>query len=391
MGFPPSLVRDLLSTLRIDGSGYLLDPFCGTGSTLVEGKLAGVTSIGVDSNPVSVETSWAKTYWELDPDRLRALASEILEKRTRMSLGRFSREKSPLSVVERGWLRSSVANEAQWFLQAIDETASGDYSRFLAIAFVWAIKESASNVRFGPEAYKVVRKGRISIEHIFSRKILQIVHDLEHIQRRIPVRAATFVLNGDSRKIDQLLEQSPGEVRWAISSPPYPTEHDYVRISRIELELLGMVKTLSDLRTIKQSMLRSNSKTVYSTDSDYELLKECEPIGRIIARLRRKARQKKYGFARQYPKVIGEYFGGLHRHLLGLGEVMAKGGGCAYVLGQQCSYFGCFIPTADLVAHICKRHGLPFHVMAITDWKTRRATRGTRRKIKEQLLFLRRK
>lgn len=390
MGFPSSLVRELISALKIDGPGYLLDPFCGTGTTLVEGKLAGVTCIGVDSNPVSVETSWAKTCWELDPERLAALASEILEKRGQVSLERGPRGKWPLSVVERGWLRSSVANEAQWFLQEIDETASGDYSRFLAIAFVWSIKESASNVKFGPEAYKVVRRGRISIEHIFSRKILQIVHDLEHVQR-MSVRAPTFVLNGDSREIDRLLEESPGVIKWAIASPPYPTEHDYARISRIELELLGMVKTAGDLRAIKQSMLRSNSKTVYSTDNDYGPLKECEPIGRIIARLRGKAQQKKYGFARQYPKVIGEYFGGLYRHLLNLGNVMPKDGRCAYVLGQECSYFGCFVPTADLVAHMCRRHGLPFDVVAITDWKTRRASRGTRRKIKEQILFLKRK
>jgi len=389
MGFPPGLVRNLILELKVDNSGWLLDPFCGTGTTLVEAKSLGIPSVGVDSNPFFVYTSWAKTYWKLDPERILDLAKCVMEKRKQTCFKNLPMEDSWLSVVKRGWLRESVAYEANKLLEKIKETTKGDYSTFLTMALVWSVKEWASNVKFGPEAYKVVRRGRISVSHFFLKKILQIASDLNQVQGS-SVSGQTRVLNGDSREIASLLKGFPGSIKWVITSPPYPTEHDYTRITRIELELLGLVRTSADLRKIKQMMIRSNSKNVYYSDNDYDLIRGCTKIRQIVDNLSEKARRKQYGFAKQYPRVIGEYFGGLYRHLRSLGELMPRGARCAYVLGEQCSYLGCFIPTASIVAHMSRHHDLPFEVTGMTNWRTRRATRGTRRKIKEQILFLRR-
>jgi methylase of polypeptide subunit release factors len=41
--------------------GQVLDPFCGSGTVLVEGRLAGRRVTGVDANPLAVELSWLKT------------------------------------------------------------------------------------------------------------------------------------------------------------------------------------------------------------------------------------------------------------------------------------------------------------------------------------------
>src|SRR5690554_3131682 len=52
LSFPPHLVRDYMSRFGIRPGGVLLDPFCGTGTTLVEAKKNGVESIGVEAIPI---------------------------------------------------------------------------------------------------------------------------------------------------------------------------------------------------------------------------------------------------------------------------------------------------------------------------------------------------
>jgi hypothetical protein len=50
----------------------IVDPFCGSGTTLVEIRAAGMRAVGVDLNPLAVLVSRAKT-WTVPPRRLRDL------------------------------------------------------------------------------------------------------------------------------------------------------------------------------------------------------------------------------------------------------------------------------------------------------------------------------
>lgn len=390
MGFSPSLVKDLILKMDVNASGYLLDPFCGTGTTLVEAKFSGIPSIGVDSNPFFVATSWAKTYWRLEPKKLLVATHRVLQTYQKSKRGPAKDfQLKSASVVSRGWLRPSVWWEARELLDCIYQNETGILSRILALVLTWAVKEWASNVRFGPEAYKITRRDKISVSNAFEKKISQVYTDLINIpQARINVPVRIF--HGDSRDIVTLVKYDHKPVKWVITSPPYPTEHDYTRVTRIELELLDLVKNSQDLRKIKQIMLRSNSKNIYISDNDYELVRSCKFIRERVDFLKRKAQKKNHGFAKQYPKVVGEYFGGLYRHMLSLSNILPAGAKCAYVVGQQCSYLDCFIPTGEIIAKMCKTLKLPFEKINLIDLRTRRGTRGTRRPIKEQVLLLRR-
>ncbi len=53
LSYPPHLVRDYLDRFGLGQKQCVLDPFCGTGTTLVECKKRGVPSIGIEANPVT--------------------------------------------------------------------------------------------------------------------------------------------------------------------------------------------------------------------------------------------------------------------------------------------------------------------------------------------------
>lgn len=53
LSFPPHLVRDYLSRFGVNERSTVLDPFCGTGTTLVQCKKARICSIGIEANPMA--------------------------------------------------------------------------------------------------------------------------------------------------------------------------------------------------------------------------------------------------------------------------------------------------------------------------------------------------
>src|SRR5580698_2109197 len=70
LSFPPHLVRDYIQKFGLNSKHRVLDPFCGTGTTLVECKKLGIPSFGLESNPVVYFASQTKLNWNVPPQGL---------------------------------------------------------------------------------------------------------------------------------------------------------------------------------------------------------------------------------------------------------------------------------------------------------------------------------
>ncbi|MBS1865881.1 MAG: DNA methyltransferase, partial [Acidobacteria bacterium] len=77
LSFPPHLVRTYLSQFGVGQSETVLDPFCGTGTTLVECKKMGIRSIGVEANALPQFASSVKVNWGADSRELLRHAGKI--------------------------------------------------------------------------------------------------------------------------------------------------------------------------------------------------------------------------------------------------------------------------------------------------------------------------
>src|SRR5438034_402265 len=76
--FPPQLPKAILENFASKGQ-TVLDPFCGSGTTLVEAKISGVDAIGVDVNGLSVLLSKVKAtpLLPLQSEKIKLFASRI--------------------------------------------------------------------------------------------------------------------------------------------------------------------------------------------------------------------------------------------------------------------------------------------------------------------------
>src|SRR4051812_16341674 len=66
LSFPPHLVRHYINEFGLGSDDLILDPFCGTGTTLVESKLHNVPSVGFEANKFAHFASSVKTDWNAD-------------------------------------------------------------------------------------------------------------------------------------------------------------------------------------------------------------------------------------------------------------------------------------------------------------------------------------
>src|SRR6185369_1201965 len=80
LSFPPHLVRQYISAFKLGKDDLLLDPFCGTGTTLVEAKKNRIPSIGCDAHPFAALVSRVKTNWTIDARLLRNTFRRILRR-----------------------------------------------------------------------------------------------------------------------------------------------------------------------------------------------------------------------------------------------------------------------------------------------------------------------
>jgi DNA modification methylase len=391
LGFSDKLVSAMMDRLDVQKDQTILDAFCGTGTTLVESMKRGITSVGIDASPFSCFVSRVKTNRALSADLLlRALVDVGIEyeltyksrDNARSSAYKYLRDSG---MVDRGWISAVPLRHALALKEAIYRASPNAACRdaFL-LALVANLSTKIGNMKYGPEIYCGPPKRSVDVWKIFQANVLQMVKDLCIADNA--ELATARVLKGDARNCSSLLQRNGfRKVHVAITSPPYPAEHDYTRNTRLELAFLDFVTSNDCIRSIKRTMVRSHTKGVYKSDRDAELVRDNKDINALADKIEKRCRHKTYGFARLYPTVIRSYFGGMKRHLDSVSSVLAAGGQYALVVGDQASYLGTHVPTSELLGQIAEESG--FKVQDQIVWRTRRPS--TRKKLmKEHALIL---
>lgn len=387
LSFPPHLVRTYIQRFGITENQKVLDPFCGTGTTIVECKKLGIPSTGIEAHPMIGFAGRVKTDWDVEPREFGEHAREIAAEAEK----RIKADEDPPFLTEEAeklLLKDSISSKplkkALTLLQVLRETDENKFMDHEMLALAKTLVSSASNLNFGPEVGigKIKKDAEVVFSWLENTRIMR--QDLATVKHRTAVPCQAH--QGDSREAVKAL--APKSIHAVITSPPYPNEKDYTRTTRLESTILGFIVNRKELQKFKRTLIRSNTRNIYKDDSDDEYISNHPGILRLADEIEKKRIElnKTSGFERLYATVTRQYFGGMARHLAGLRQALAPGAYLAYVVGDQASFFRILIRTGELLSEIAQSLG--YQLVGIDLFRTRLST-ATRGHLREEVVVLR--
>jgi DNA modification methylase len=404
LSFPAHLVREYLARLNLGPGKTILDPFCGTGTTLVECQKNRIESFGIERNPMAFFASKVKTCWKVNPDALLdhsikvaniassrladdgldGFASPLFSKTTHTtSLNLLTLPEHSTQILLKNSISPLPLHRILVILDTLGKNRDERFDAHERLALGKAIVFGASNLCFGPEVGVGRPKDDAPVVELWLENIRVMVSDLRELDQNSIAPATVY--QADARYPDLVMEGC--SIDGVITSPPYPNEKDYTRTTRLESVILGLMRDKYDIRSVKKELVRSNTRSVYKDDSDDLIVSNHSEISRVSEAIenRRISLGKTSGFERLYSRVTKLYFGGMSLHLSRLRFVLRKGARLAYVVGDQASYLRVMIRTGQILASIAEKLG--YEVVSIDLFRTRLAT-ATREQLREEVVIL---
>ncbi|NOY92127.1 MAG: hypothetical protein GXP55_13095 [Deltaproteobacteria bacterium] len=243
-GYParmhPAIARTLLANLsRPDDQ--LLDPFCGSGTTLVEARVAGMFAAGVDLNPLGLRVAEVKTQLRSAQSRSDFLVQ--LNDLAMRSEERVRDREPVVAPVPRHhvrWYAGHILKELGGLWEEIRTVPREDDRRAFelllsSLVMKFSYRRSESDDR-GVE--RKLRKGLVT-EH-FHRRGLGLVERWAELEEAAPPDSpAPWLVEGDARRLPRLLGP-PARADLVITSPPYGGTYDYVAHHELRYPWLGL-------------------------------------------------------------------------------------------------------------------------------------------------------
>ena len=233
--YVPQLVEALLKRYVRQG-GRVLDPFAGSGTTLVQALESGYDAVGVDIAAFNALLMRVKTA------RYDVFG---LETELRNALCRLGRTRRRARGYVEEWYAPGAAAELLHFRSIVDEYENADVFR---VVLARAARSARLAAHFDLEFPRVPQRDPYwchkhrrtcrpvqEANKFLSRYLLDTLVRLKEFQRVRDRSREAEVLHGDSRDI-----ALAGRFDGIVTSPPYPGLIDYHEQHRYAYELLGL-------------------------------------------------------------------------------------------------------------------------------------------------------
>lgn len=285
--------------------GFLFDPYCGTGTTLVEAMIAGMNALGTDINPLARLIAEAKVTLT-DPDFVKAAIDSFetysLPGLFRKNDGLVTRREIPNMEF---WFKPEVAADRSAVLAFTERIENRGIRKFFEVAFSETVRESC-NSKAGE--FKLCRRKPSDLENfhpdVFGIMLVKLRRNLEGL------RALVTLLRGSKSRVVTVesfdtCHAIPAEVLpdcsvdIVVTLPPYGDSHTtvaYGQYSRLSAEWLG----LREPRTVDR---RSMGGTIPASVCRFDCRALDESIS-AIAEIDRKRAREVSGFYRDLRKFI---------------------------------------------------------------------------------------
>lgn len=241
----PQIARKLLHLYGSDAS-VLFDPYCGTGSSLVEGLLFGMDVVGTDINPLARLIAEAKTDYRLDPKKIEVEISTFYSSIYKSDKG------IDIPIVKNidYWFKRSIIPKLGRIRFYINDIEDQGVKRFFQVVFSETVRES-SNTRKGE--FKLFRYGNEQLKKLSPDPYAIMLSKLErnktglvqfrNLMMHILRSPTSTILNLNSVNQIPAKELPDNSIDVVITSPPYGDSHTtvaYGQYSRLSSDWLSL-------------------------------------------------------------------------------------------------------------------------------------------------------
>ena len=217
-GLHPDAARMLLDQFQGD---RLFDPFCGGGTTLVEGRVHGRKTFGTDVSPVALRVANGRTATPTDEllTRFRSTARKLTE------AARYADVNPEERIYEA--VREWYAPHAIWELESLRQgiaTSDESVRDLLWLAFSSLLIKVSWRASDTSARRKKHRRPPGTTAILFHKKVREFARRMTELRDAVPEGTpSSNIQYGDARTVR--LEQ---KVQLVITSPPYPSTYDYL-------------------------------------------------------------------------------------------------------------------------------------------------------------------
>jgi DNA modification methylase len=336
----PQIARELLNRYGTP-NGWVLDPYCGTGTSLVEASMFGMNSVGCDINPLVRLIATAKTT----PMALQVLEGYLNDLNNSIFQVGFFGTVPPTPIPDvlnlANWFSKDVTERLSFLRASINAIEDEAVRNFCWVAFSETVRE-CSYTRNGE--FKLHRMPTQKMEAfqpdvfgIFQRKLIRNRRGFEaYLDKRKDV---DVFISGTNTANREPPENQPSKgFDLVITSPPYgdsQTTVAYGQFSRLSADWIG----LPNSRKVDRMSMGGNKKASRLCHS---------PVDSAIEAIRSVDEKR----ARQ----VEAFYIDLESSINAVAPLLAKGSTICYVVGNR-RVKGVTLPTDEFISFAFGKHG----------------------------------
>jgi len=350
--FSKDLVDKLIDEVKLSEGSWILDPYVGSGTTLLACKEKSIGGIGYDISPFAVFLTNTKLDNYSKNELIKSLQNIL--KKTSNSNSNNNYDLPDIPLIKKAY-RKGIWNEISSIRRQILKIKVDKNRNFLLLA-LFSILESVSNTTKSGGFLRItkrkIRKGTVKIR--FKESALSMIGDLE-VETLRKNKAYLIAHIGDARKL-----RTRRMYNAIITSPPYLNRHDYTRIYSLEL-ILNFIKDNEQLKKLRYDTLRSHveARKKYNSNGYTQPTKLTSIIKRI---------EKNGTNNGQITAMISGYFEDMYLCLKEMKRVLNPNGKIALVVSNV-RFSGVSIPVDELLAKIGEAVGLKIKEIRIVRFR----------------------
>ena len=328
---------------------YILDPFCGSGTTAIEAMLLGRNAVSIDIDPfarllISVKTA---KYSEEDISILDGIVGKL----SKMNPTEIAIEEVPAIPNIEKWFCDKSILWLSNFKREIKILCKGNVKiqNYLYVVLAGIIRKVSNADEVSPKPYVSTKYPKIpadAYELFFKTESIyrEAIIDFSSVTEKFENESIILESN-DARAVD-----GDYKIDLAVTSPPYINAYDYVRSLRFEDVWLDLAD---------EDQLRQNRKSYIGTENAGAFHKSLEytshstTLGPIVDKIRDVDAKR--------ASVVETYFEDMAINMISVREKLKKGGVYAIVVGDS-KIRNQDIPTGKILAEIAEKNGYTFEL-----------------------------